>query len=153
MSTRSPRSVSSLAAQPPEIPDPTTIASKLSDCCAIRRESSTNAIAVDRRARACGSPTLEGLDAEARVGVFPRLGEFLFDRGRVPLLRQERLPEAEERAAVLRVACQVVAERLLRFREALRAEERRAERLTSGVEPVGWLVVAERVLGLDGCSP
>ena len=68
-------------------------------------------------------------------------------------LSAERLPQAEERAAVARIAGEVVAEDGLGLRGPAGDVERGAERFADRVVPRRRLVVGESVFALDGATP
>jgi hypothetical protein len=61
-------------------------------------------------------------------------------------LRQQRLPQAEQRSAVARIAFQIPPEHALGFFAAASRQQRGAERFASRIKPVRWLVGVQGVL-------
>src|SRR5438093_6026734 len=71
-------------------------------------------------------------------------------RRRALLLRLARFGQTEERSGIVRIAIQICTKDLLRFGRLSHAQQRRPKSLSRGVKPVGWFVIVERVLRLDG---
>ena len=89
------------------------------------------------------------------VGVFPRLAEQLLRRRRRrgPSSRASVCQSPKSERPFFGIAREIIAKHLLGLVEPPGAEQRGAERFARRVEPVGRLVVAERVLGRHRALP